>query len=108
MGKISTNPKSLEARERKAGNAAAKKAAIEKAKEDAFWQETFLFFINNFYFFINNIIYIFIFEKLILYHKMCSTLHLPLLRKHHSYSFLTIFSLYQKRINMCQITYKVF
>ena len=39
MGKISTNPKSVESRERKAENAAVKKAAIEKAKEDAYWKD---------------------------------------------------------------------
>ena len=39
MGKITTNPKSIESRERKAENAAAKKAAILKAKEDASWED---------------------------------------------------------------------
>jgi len=39
MGKISTNPKSLESRERKAESAANKKAQIEKAKEDAYWKD---------------------------------------------------------------------
>ena len=39
MGKITTNPKSIESRERKAENAAAKKAAIQKAKEDASWED---------------------------------------------------------------------
>lgn len=39
MGKISTNPKSIESRERKANQAAEAKAAKEKAKEDAFWKD---------------------------------------------------------------------
>merc|ERR1711892_547535 len=39
MGKISTNPKSLESRERKATAAADSKAAKVKAKEDAFWHD---------------------------------------------------------------------
>ena len=39
MGKISTNPKSIEARERKANQAAEAKAAKEKAREDAFWKD---------------------------------------------------------------------
>merc|ERR1712212_85107 len=39
MGKITTNPKSVESRERKAASAAEKKAQLEQAKEDAKWED---------------------------------------------------------------------
>ena len=45
MGKISTNPKSIESRERKANQASEAKAAKEKAKEDAYWADNLGFFI---------------------------------------------------------------
>ena len=46
MGKISTNPKSIESRERKANQASEAKAAKEKAKEDAYWADNLGFFIS--------------------------------------------------------------